>query len=59
MCLQVRVKKRGDDEKFLARVLSVGVDCDVALLTVDDDAFWWEGRLGQGVLGGLATCACA
>ena len=30
---QVKVKRRGDDRKFLARVLSVGVDCDVALLT--------------------------
>lgn len=38
--LQVKVKKRGDDEKFLARVLALGVDCDIALLTVDDPAFW-------------------
>lgn len=37
---QVKVKRRGDDRKFLARVLALGVDCDVALLTVDDDAFW-------------------
>jgi S1-C subfamily serine protease len=34
------VKRRGDDEKFLARVLALGVDCDIALLTVDDPAFW-------------------
>jgi hypothetical protein len=39
--LQVKVKRRGDDRKFLARVLSIGVDCDVALLTVEDEAFWW------------------
>ncbi len=38
--MQVKVKKRGDDRKFIARVLSIGVDCDVALLTVDDDEFW-------------------
>eukprot|EP00775_Hariotina_reticulata_P011314 gene11314-11464_t len=37
---QVKVKKRGDDQKFLARVLAMGVDCDIALLTVDDEAFW-------------------
>lgn len=40
-CLQqVKVKRRGDDRKFLARVLAVGTECDIALLTVDDDAFW-------------------
>jgi S1-C subfamily serine protease len=36
----VRVKRRGDDKKFLARVLAIGSECDLALLTVDDDAFW-------------------
>jgi hypothetical protein len=34
------VKRRGDDQKFLARVLALGVECDIALLTVDDAAFW-------------------
>lgn len=34
------MKRRGDDRKFLARVLAVGTECDIALLTVDDDAFW-------------------
>lgn len=38
--LQVRVKRRGDDKKYLARVLAIGTECDLALLTVDDDAFW-------------------
>lgn len=37
---QVKVKKRGDDRKFLAKVLSIGVDCDIALLTVEDEEFW-------------------
>lgn len=37
---QVKVKRRGDDTKFLAKVLAVGTECDVALLTVDDDSFW-------------------
>lgn len=34
------MKRRGDDRKFLARVLSIGVDCDVALLDVEDAGFW-------------------
>ncbi|GFR40455.1 hypothetical protein Agub_g1013 [Astrephomene gubernaculifera] len=37
---QVKVKRRGDDRKYLARVLSVGVDCDIAALQVDDPDFW-------------------
>jgi S1-C subfamily serine protease len=45
--VQVKVKRRGDDRKFLARVLSLGTDCDLALLTVDDEAFWQ----------GIAPCA--
>ena len=31
--LQVQLKKRGDDERYLAKVLSIGTECDVALLT--------------------------
>jgi hypothetical protein len=31
--LQIKVKRRGDDKKCLARVLAIGVDCDMALLT--------------------------
>jgi hypothetical protein len=38
--LQVKVKKRGDDKKFLAKVLAMGTECDIALLTVDDEDFW-------------------
>lgn len=34
------MKKRGDDRKFLAKVLALGVDCDIALLTIEDDEFW-------------------
>lgn len=30
---EVQVKRRGDDQKYLARVLAVGTECDVALLT--------------------------
>lgn len=31
--VQVKVKKRGDDRKWLAKVLAIGTECDVALLT--------------------------
>ena len=37
---QVQLKRRGDDERFQARVLAVGTECDVALLDVDDEEFW-------------------
>ncbi|KAG2497712.1 hypothetical protein HYH03_004449 [Edaphochlamys debaryana] len=40
---QVKVKRRGDDRKFLAKVISVGVDCDIAALQVDDPDFWAPG----------------
>lgn len=36
----MKVKRRGDDQKFIAEVLAVGTDCDIALLTVHDDEFW-------------------
>ncbi|XP_021719067.1 protease Do-like 9 [Chenopodium quinoa] len=41
---QVKLKKRGSDTKYLATVLAVGIDCDIALLTVKDNEFW-EGVL--------------
>lgn len=37
---QVKLKKRGSDTKFLATVLAIGTECDIAMLTVDDDEFW-------------------
>lgn len=37
---QVKVKKRGDDRKYLAKVLCTCREGDMALLTVEDDAFW-------------------
>ena len=36
----VKLKKRGGDKKYEARVLAIGVECDLALLTVDDDEFF-------------------
>jgi hypothetical protein len=28
-CLQVKVKRRGSDKKFVASVLAVGTECDI------------------------------
>lgn len=39
---QVSLKRRGDDFKFPGSVLAVGSECDLALLTVEDDAFWQD-----------------
>jgi S1-C subfamily serine protease len=41
--VQVKVKRRGSDVKFVAKVVAIGVECDLALLLVEDDAFW-EGQ---------------
>ena len=30
---QVQLKRRGDDEKYVAKVLAIGTECDLALLT--------------------------
>ncbi|XP_019197315.1 PREDICTED: protease Do-like 9 [Ipomoea nil] len=37
---QVKLKKRGSDTKYLATVLAIGTECDIALLAVEDDEFW-------------------
>ncbi|OWM71569.1 hypothetical protein CDL15_Pgr005756 [Punica granatum] len=37
---QVKVKKRGSDTKYLATVLAIGTECDIAMLTVSSDEFW-------------------
>lgn len=37
---QVKAQRRGSDVKHLARVLSVGWECDIAVLTVADEEFW-------------------
>jgi hypothetical protein len=36
------MRKHGNAKKYTARVLAVGHECDVAMLTVDDDAFWTD-----------------
>lgn len=37
---QVKVKRRGSDVKYVATVLAVGTECDIAMLTVEDEGFW-------------------
>ncbi|CAL1169670.1 unnamed protein product [Cladocopium goreaui] len=37
---QVKAQRRGSDVKHLAKVLSVGWECDAAVLTVENDEFW-------------------
>ncbi|KAF5744168.1 hypothetical protein HS088_TW08G00764 [Tripterygium wilfordii] len=37
---QIKVKKRGDDTKYVAKVLARGIDCDIALLSVESKEFW-------------------
>jgi len=34
------VRKYGSAKKYVAKVLQVGHDCDLALLTVENDSFW-------------------
>ena len=36
----VRIRRHGGSEKWKADVLCINHECDLALLTVDDDAFW-------------------
>ena len=37
---QVKLKKRGSDKKYVAKVLTIGVECDLALLTVEEKEFF-------------------
>ena len=62
--MQVRVKRRGDDKKYTARVLSIGTECDLALLTVADNEFWEDvtpHKLGPmpGLQESVAVVGCA
>ncbi|GLI64114.1 hypothetical protein VaNZ11_007289 [Volvox africanus] len=40
--VQVMLRKHGNARKYPARVLAVGHECDIAMLTVDDNEFWEE-----------------
>lgn len=36
----VQVKRRDQDTRFTAKVICIGFECDLALLSVADDSFW-------------------
>lgn len=36
----IRVQRRFEDAKYVAKILAIAEDCDLALLTVKDDKFW-------------------
>lgn len=36
----VKVKKRASATKYIAEVIAIGRECDLALLTVHDESFW-------------------
>uniref|UniRef100_A0A0E0KYG2 PDZ domain-containing protein n=1 Tax=Oryza punctata TaxID=4537 RepID=A0A0E0KYG2_ORYPU len=38
--VKVKVKRRGDDKKYIAKVLARGIECDLALLSVENEEFW-------------------
>ncbi|AQK94450.1 Protease Do-like 2 chloroplastic [Zea mays] len=40
LLVQVKVKRRGDDKKYIAKVLARGVECDLALLSIENEEFW-------------------
>ena len=38
--VHIMVRKHGDRRKYFARVVAVGNECDLALLTIDSQEFW-------------------
>ena len=36
----IQVKRRESEDKFVASVVAVGHECDLAILTVEDESFW-------------------
>lgn len=45
----VQVRKRGDDRKYQATVEHLGQECDLAMLSVDDDSDFWDGLVPLGM----------
>lgn len=43
----ILVRRHGTARRFTAKVLCLGYQCDLALLTVDDEAFWRDAPLLQ------------
>ena len=36
----IRIRKHGDPKKYSGRVLHIAHECDLVIMTVDDDKFW-------------------
>ena len=36
----IRIQKHGDTKKYLGRILHIAHECDLVMLTVDDNQFW-------------------
>ena len=36
----IRIRKHGDAQKYPARILYIAHECDLVIMTVDDDKFW-------------------
>lgn len=36
----IRIRKHGDPKKYPGRVLHIAHECDLVILTVDDEKFW-------------------
>ena len=36
----IQVKKRNEEKKYVATAMEIGHECDLAILTIDDDNFW-------------------
>ena len=36
----IRIRKHGDPKKYPGRVLHIAHECDLVIMTVDDDKFW-------------------
>mmetsp|Transcript_10841 Transcript_10841/g.14090 ORF Transcript_10841/g.14090 Transcript_10841/m.14090 type:complete len:583 (-) Transcript_10841:193-1941(-) len=42
--LFIQVRRHGQNQRFQARVMAMGHECDLALLTVDNEAFWTDSQ---------------
>ena len=51
----LRVRAHNNPEKFLARVVAMAHDVDLAVVAVDDDAFWEGIESGSSRIANLAT----
>lgn len=39
-CSLIHVRKHGDPKKYPGRILHIAHECDLVILTVDDEKFW-------------------